>query len=354
MRRRPNVQGGGVQAPPAPSAPSVRNQRGVQAQPRTGATKQALRNGGGVRPGGGKPNRGPSGGVRPGKGPPGKFGGGKKTPLDRQRERERRRREREAQATPPPPLTHLPSHNKPEVSTDQPPAQPDPYADGTTPDPRDETYWANFHAINAQFDSEILALDAEGARATTAFNQEGLALAEYNRLRKRDMGESRLGSGSAYSGNALRDQLENDLEYTINEGRRFRSKQDADAARETDRGRLGFERNAALRQLEIDTAQQMADEMGDESIESAGDAGLPEEEGGDETTAGGEAAKGPTTKELARRRALRRKVKKQTKRIKRLREKRQEAENPKQKERITETIKKVRKNRTKTKGKLRS
>jgi len=333
------VKTGGVRPPSAPPAAGIRNNNGIRAQARGPLTQQALRNraSGGVRPGAGQPQKpkGPSGGVKPGKGPPGRFGNGRPTPLDKQRERERKRREAEAAKNKPP---AAPPPSKPP----QPTVLPDPYASGVKPDPRDENYYANKLAINSMFDAEIAALDASGQRAETGFNQDGMVLAEYNRQRKRNIGESRLGTGSAYGGNARREQSENDLDYQINEGRRFRDKADADAQRELERGRRNADRNSQLRRLETETGDSLADDMANESANSAGDA-QPEAD-----TKPNKPASGKNNQEQR----LRGRIKNMNERIEKLRKQLANTKDPKKREQLQKQIQRTRKRRSRVKGKL--
>lgn len=328
-----NGSGGAIASPPAGG---VRNLRGNQAQNRGPMTKEALRK-----------KQTPTGGVKPGAaGGQGQFGGGKPTPLDKQREREKRKREREARAR----ANQNQNQNKP--TSPQPPvkpytptAAPNPYG-ANKPDPRDENYWANVNAINAMYDVELAGLDAEGQQAETRFNEEGMVQAEYNRQRKRNMGESRLGSGSAYSGSARRDQLENDLDYMIAEGRRFRDKSDVDLQREIERGRINSERDADIRELETATAESLADRMAEESATSAGDAGIPE------PTPPGEKPAKPTPGARNQQR-LTNKIANQTERIKKLREQLAKTKDPKKRARIEKQIRILRKRRSHAKGKVR-
>lgn len=289
----------------------------------------AARSGGGVAPGGGKPNKpnnnGPSGGVKPGKGPPGKYGGGKKTPWHRQEERrrERERREREANAQNPSPAPAAPT---PAPTPYQPP-----------PDPRDDQYWANRRALEAQFNIQNEQLNMQQVQANNAFALESAQMDEYNNRRQRAIAEARMGRGLR-SGGFRRERTLNDMDYMMDTGRRQQAKADADFDRSIQQRQLRAQLDADLQQEDIDSFNRLSEGMIDQSINSPGDSQDME-------------ATFAAEDKAARNAQLTKQLKTVNSRIKALKAKRDNA-GPKQKQRIDARIKRLSGKRTKIKGKI--
>ena len=195
-------------------------------------------------------------------------------------------------------------------------------------DPRDKSYWANVTALQATYGGQMALLQAEEDRANVQFNQDTTLQNEYQRRRKRDLAESRLGTGSSYTGSARRQQGENDFEFAVNEGRRRQDKFNADQQRNNERFNLG----AQLSNQEADLFRQYTDRfvkgIADESQTSAGDATFVAE-------------KPDYSKRIAS----------TTKRIQTLRERMKKADNPRQKARIQDKIERLRKRRSTLQGK---
>lgn len=204
-------------------------------------------------------------------------------------------------------------------------------------DPRDENYYANVKAIEATFGAESEALIREQGRDDDDTILENALLTEYNRRRKRNMGESRLGSGGAYTGGARDQQIENDIDFTLDMGRREMAASDRRSQRDLERGRLETQRDNDIRELETETARLMGEKAEEESATSAGDAVV------EKTT---------TTKPDKNAIRLRNKVKIQTNRINKLKERFSEADTPEEKERIRKQLQRVKKRRSHAKGKL--
>lgn len=225
------------------------------------------------------------------------------------------------------------------------PTQPQPTATGTrvsappTPtavydkknDPRTEAYWANVTALQATYGGQMANLQAQEDQANIQFDQETLIQNEYQRRRKRDLAEARLGTGSAYTGSARRQQGNNDFEFALSEGRRNQDKFNADQARNNERFNLG----AQLASQEADLFRQYTDQfvkgVQNESQTSKGD---------------------PTfVPEPKKPKDYSKQIKGTTKRIETLRERMKNTDNPRQKARIQDKIERLRKRRSTLQGK---
>ena len=204
-------------------------------------------------------------------------------------------------------------------------------------DPRDENYYANVKAIEATFGAESEALIAQQGRDDDDTIMENALLAEYNRRRKRNMGESRLGSGGAYTGGARDQQIENDIDFGLDLGRREIAASDRRFQRDLEMGRLQTQRDNDIRELETETARMMGEKAEEESATSAGDAVV------EKTT---------TTTPDKNKIRLQNKVKIQNKRIEKLRNRLEEADTPQKKERIQKQLNRIKKRRSHAKGKL--
>jgi hypothetical protein len=208
-------------------------------------------------------------------------------------------------------------------------------------DPRDANYWANKQALESSFYAAQASVLRQQSEDDVETNLYGMELAEYNRRRKRNMGESRLGTGSAYTGAARRDQLENDTDFMFDATRRQRQKASRDMERQDEIGRLRSQRDRDIRELETATARQMGDDMVKESATGAGDAEIgpksyPE--------------KGKNTS--AQQARIRKRMENQTKRIKAIREQIKKTRNPAKKEKLQKQVQRIRKKRTNLQGRL--
>lgn len=317
-------------APSAPSAPAVRNPVGNGQQNRgamMGASKRAGASGGasptgGASPGGGgnkpgNPNVG-GGGVKPGDGPKGRFGGKRKTPLEKQQERERRRRERERN-----------QNNNDTTTSVAPEAPPSPYP-AEKPDPRDDQYWEHRTALENSFSIEDQRLIAEQTQADNTYALNTAQMDEYNRRRQRSIAMGRLGRGLR-SGGFREERTLNDMDYMIDSENRRSAKAAEDVDRDLRRRGLASQLQADIQGLDREAAQRFAANLLDEAENSPGDAQDMEA-----TFAREDLQKG---------------IKQTTSRIKSLREKQADAgENEKAK--LEKQIKKLQGRRTKMKGKL--
>lgn len=279
--------------------------------------------GGGAAPGQpNQPNNGPSGGIKPGKGPKGQFGGGKKTPWHRQQEKKNNK---------PPEPTHLPSHNKPDMGEPAPPPYQPP------PDPRDDQYWANRRALEAQFNIQNEQLNTQQVQADNAFALESAQMDEYNNRRQRAIAEARMGRGLR-SGGFRRERALNDMDYMMDTGRRQQAKAAADFDRSIQQRQLRAQLDADLQQEDIDSFNRLSEGMIDQSINSPGDSQDME-------------ATFAAEDQAARNTQLTKQLKTVNNRIKALKAKKDNA-GPKQKKQINARIKQLSGKRTKIKGKI--
>lgn len=213
---------------------------------------------------------------------------------------------------------------------------------GNKEDPRGPDYWANVAALDANYAAELAYIDRDQLDDDIETNMTAMEMAEYNRRRKRDMGEARLGSGSAYTGQARRDQTENDVDYMTDSMRRDRQKSRRDYDREFERGRLAAQLEADKGDLYANAAQNAADQKTDQSANSSGDA----EPGTDKP---GENKPDP---QKQKQKAIRKQMAAITQQIQQLRKQMEKAKNPKQKQKIRNQIDRLQKKRTQLQGKL--
>lgn len=209
-------------------------------------------------------------------------------------------------------------------------------------DPRGPDYWANVAALDANYAAELAYIDRDQLDDDIETNMTAMELAEYNRRRKRDMGEARLGSGSAYTGQARRDQTENDVDYMTDSMRRDRQKSRRDYDREFQRGRLAAQLEADKGELYANAAQDLADQKADQSANSAGDADLPK---GDKPGNKPDAQK-------QKQQNIRKQMAAITKQIQQLRKQMEKTKNPKQKQKLRNQIDRLQKKRAQLQGKL--
>lgn len=265
-------------APPAPPAPGVgarvnqQNQgstvanSAAAAQKRMGASGGATP-GGGVSPrsangGGASPGKGPTGGVKPGNGPQGRFGGKRKTPLEKQQERERRRRERERNQN-----SGTTTNQAPDTPGETPPVAPyDP-----PPDPRTPEYWANRTALEAQYGVQFLMLQNEQDVADERFDRETRLQNEYQRRRQRDLAEARLGTGSAYTGSARDERFQDNVDFAIEQDRRTFEKRVEDNQRKLEKMGIEADQSKAIAGLDQEYVDKLTNALLNESETSAGD-----------------------------------------------------------------------------------
>jgi hypothetical protein len=303
-------------APSAPAAPPVRAIAGAMAQNRSQMLAAAKKGPtGGVKPGAGQPKKpqkpGPTGGVKPGKGPKPKWKEKPKKPKQ-------------------------PAPTAPPVEPAAPPgAAPTPYV--PPPDPRDDQYWANVRALEAQFAIQDQQLATQQTYADNAFALESAQMDEYNNRRQRAIAENRMGRGLR-SGGFRRERALNDMDYMMDTGRRGQAKSAADFDRTTQRGMLRAQLDADIQQAEIDSADRYAQGMANEAAEGGGDA---------QDMEGTFAAEDKAAKD----KKLNNKLKTVNQRIRTLKAKKDNA-GPNQKKKINARIKKLSTQRTKIKGKL--
>jgi hypothetical protein len=139
------------------------------------------------------------------------------------------------------------------------------------PDPRTPEYYANLQALQATFGAQLGLLQNEQDTANTRFNQESDFQNEYQRRRRRDLAESRLGSGSAYTGSARRERSQNDIDFAMEQARRNLDKTSSDSERVARLNALETERNQAIQKLDREFSDKLTQSLKDESETSAGD-----------------------------------------------------------------------------------
>lgn len=139
----------------------------------------------------------------------------------------------------------------------------------------------------------------------------------------------------------------NDTDYMINEVRRARAKADADSQRNLDRFRLGARKDQDIRDLEIETARQMAEDMANQAETSSGDA-LP----GDGVPEPTPAEEQKTPKIDPTRKRIQNRIKNQTRRIQKMNEQLSETKDPDKREKLQKRINAEKKRRTQAKGKI--
>lgn len=158
--------------------------------------------------------------------------------------------------------------DKPKFAFSAPP--PTPTYDNR-PDPRTPEYYANKAALEATFGADLVGLQSEQDAADLRFDQETAIQNEYQRRRRRDLAEARLGTGSAYTGSARRERSENLLDFQIEQARRNLDKSAQDNDRLARLFGLESERNQALLGLDQDFANRLSQSYQEESQTSAGD-----------------------------------------------------------------------------------
>ena len=310
---------GGV-APSAPPAGGVRNNQGINAQARGQKTQDMLRKQklAAKRAGVKKPVA-PAPGVTP-------------TTNAAPTSTQKPNQNNQPASTPDKPKPMTP----PKTTTSTFSAAPNPYQE--KPDPRDENYEANVKAIEATVGVELLALERAQTQDDEAYIAESARLTDYNARRVRSMAESRLGTGASYTGGARREQIENATDFANNMGDREAAYETRMQDRGLERTRVRTQADRDIRELETETARLIGEQALDDSQNSSGDAVI-------ETTT----TPGTVDKSKLR---LQKKIQTQTGRIKTLRERLEEADTPKQRERIRNQIARIRKRRTHAKGKL--
>ena len=209
-------------------------------------------------------------------------------------------------------------------------------------DPRGPDYWANVAALDANYAAELAYIDRDQLDDDIETNMTAMELAEYNRRRKRDMGEARLGTGSAYTGQARRDQTENDVDYMTDSMRRDRQKSRRDYDREFERGRLAAQLAKDKGDLYANAAQDAADQKADQSANSSGDAEPPK----------GEQGNNKPNAQKQKQQKIRNQMAAITKQIQQLRNQMQKTKNPKQKQKLRNQIDRLQKKRAQLQGKL--
>lgn len=140
------------------------------------------------------------------------------------------------------------------------------------PDPRDSMYWANRMALETTLGTNLAYLQHEQDRSDTSYAENTELQNEYMRRRVRDMAESRLGTGSIYSGSHVRAQRENKYDFMADERRRALDKQASDNELDYEQNSLMNEYNASLQQEELAGAGRAMEQYAQESEEARGDA----------------------------------------------------------------------------------
>lgn len=139
------------------------------------------------------------------------------------------------------------------------------------PDPRTPEYYANLAALNATFGAQLGMLQSEQDASDLRYSQETMFQNEYQRRRRRDLAEARLGTGSAYTGSARRERAENDLDFAMEQARRGLDKNAEDNERRARLMGIEADRNQQIAGLDQEYVDRLNQSYQEESETSAGD-----------------------------------------------------------------------------------
>lgn len=156
------------------------------------------------------------------------------------------------------------------AATTTAPAAPAPQFDNQ-PDPRTPEYYAHKAALDAQFNTQLLGLQSEQDAANLRFDQESMIQNEYQRQRRRNLAEARLGTGSAYTGSARRERAENDIDFAFEQARRNLDKTESDNRRTNQFQGIEADRSAAIADLDQQFVDRYVEGLMNEANTSAGD-----------------------------------------------------------------------------------
>ena len=188
--------------------------------------------------------------------------------------------------------------------------------------PTDKEYWANIAALNSQFMTESARTIAEQTNADNDYQRETERLSTDRERSRRNLAESLLGRGSSvYSGMHRRDQIEGDIDYIYNADRMSSDKLAADSARAAERAdiRLRLTPNSGT---EWTAASAAATARADARAAEQAESGAPDYSI-----------------------TIKQRVKGENKRIKALRAKYREVDDPERKKKIRKRIHEIRRRR---------